>query len=842
MGELARRQSSRAPSSGQCAWTRAPATRLRPCCTPASRPRCSATTAKVAAGTSPAQARPSWRCTTATDADRTMAADADETGFLSRWARRKAQVRQGTVLDDPAAPTLPPAPPAVEPPAATLVAKPPVAASEKTDPPPTLADVAELTRDSDYTRFVAQGVQPEVKNAALKKTVHRPALQRDGRAGHLHRRLRQTRSAARGHAAPDGAVQDARPVRRRRRRTPAPATPAAPTDGLHRPPPRPPPMKTLICDCNRTMPLDAPALSQALAKTPGASTDGLETVHTLLCRREAGAFQRAAKASGASGDELLVACTQERRLFLELNDADRRRGQRGASGRSTSSTSARPAAGRATAAPATPKIAALIAAAQLPAPAPVATVSYRSGGRCLVIGAGRGRRARGRDAGRQARRERAGRPAPAAPWRKTTPRHAQRPPDPAGRLARRLRGRVGERQPDRPRPVHPLQRLRRRLPRRRDRLRLPGRPRRLQEPPRLRARVRRRRRDRLRPRAASAATSASTSCSTCARSRPSRCTSRRRATSTPARDERALIEAVLALRELTGEFEKPKFFRYQQQALRAQPQRADRLHRLHRRLLGARDPQRRLAQGQDARREAAGGVIVEPHLCVGCGACSTVCPSGAMSFAYPGPVDQGRRLRTLLTAYAHAGGRDAALLIHSEGAGARLRRRPGPRRARRPHAAAACRRACCRWRCGTPPASASTCGWRPSRRARSQVWVLADRRRGARIPRRRWPSRWRVAQAMLTGLGYAAEHFRLLEARDARDLAALDAALRAPPAQRRGARGRLRGAGRQARHARTGARPPARAGAAPRATRSRCRPPARRSAACWSTPTSARCA
>ena len=68
------------------------------------------------------------------------------------------------------------------------------------------------------------------------------------------------------------------------------------------------------------MSLDAPALRQALDKTPGAQTDGLETVHTLLCRREAPAFQRAARASGDSGEELLVACTQEQRLFLELNE------------------------------------------------------------------------------------------------------------------------------------------------------------------------------------------------------------------------------------------------------------------------------------------------------------------------------------------------------------------------------------------------------------------------------------------------------------------------------------------------------------------------------------------
>ena len=60
------------------------------------------------------------------------------------------------------------------------------------------------------------------------------------------------------------------------------------------------------------MPLDGPSLRQALGPEHG---DGLQTVHSTLCRREAGAFQRAAK----SGDELLVACTQESRLFLELN-------------------------------------------------------------------------------------------------------------------------------------------------------------------------------------------------------------------------------------------------------------------------------------------------------------------------------------------------------------------------------------------------------------------------------------------------------------------------------------------------------------------------------------------
>ena len=60
------------------------------------------------------------------------------------------------------------------------------------------------------------------------------------------------------------------------------------------------------------MPLDPAALAKALSPE---SADGLQTLHSTLCRREAGAFQRAAK----SGDDLLVACTQESRLFLELN-------------------------------------------------------------------------------------------------------------------------------------------------------------------------------------------------------------------------------------------------------------------------------------------------------------------------------------------------------------------------------------------------------------------------------------------------------------------------------------------------------------------------------------------
>jgi hypothetical protein len=93
-------------------------------------------------------------------------------GFLARWSRRKAKAQQG----------LPVAPEAAPPPAASVVrsdsvetapAAPlptdPQTALQPAEPPPTLDDVASLTKDSDFKRFIAPDVDPGVKNAAMKK-------------------------------------------------------------------------------------------------------------------------------------------------------------------------------------------------------------------------------------------------------------------------------------------------------------------------------------------------------------------------------------------------------------------------------------------------------------------------------------------------------------------------------------------------------------------------------------------------------------------------------------------------------------------------------------------------
>lgn len=88
-----------------------------------------------------------------------------EEGFLRRWARVKASGGEA-VADAPRAdvPLAPPVPVAVVEPVRGAAP-----AAEPALPAPTLEDAAQLTPASDFSAFVSQGVDKDVRRLALKK-------------------------------------------------------------------------------------------------------------------------------------------------------------------------------------------------------------------------------------------------------------------------------------------------------------------------------------------------------------------------------------------------------------------------------------------------------------------------------------------------------------------------------------------------------------------------------------------------------------------------------------------------------------------------------------------------
>ena len=497
----------------------------------------------------------------------------------------------------------------------------------------------------------------------------------------------------------------------------------------------------LLCNCNRTMGLDGKAIAKALGR------DVAPAVSSELCRRHLPAFEAAAKA----GDDLTVACTQEAPLFGELHKELQAVG-------SIKFVNIRETAGwSAESAEAMPKIAALLAISDLPEPEPVPVVSYKSEGRLLILG-----------------------PAAAAlGW-------ADKLMDQAAVSVLVTDYEVGSELPvERHYPVfsgkvssltgylgafevtweqtNPID------------------------------------------------LEACTRCNACIKVCPEgaigysyqidfdKCRAHRQCVRAcgevkaidfervdtgrsdrfdlvldlsaapaialhdppqgylaPGRDPLEQALAASQLLRMIGEFEKPRFFIYREKTC------------AHSRseIVGCTKcidvcSTQAITSLKDENR-----VAVDPHLCAGCGGCATVCPSGAMSYAYPRMPDQGTRLKAALQAYRNAGGKNPILLFHNGNDGRELVARLGRRGKGLParvipievfHVAAI----------GPDLAlGAFALG-------AAQVLVLTT---GSEADAYREAMRGQLdlAQTIIGGLGYGAGRFRLIEADD---LPALETAL-----------------------------------------------------------------
>ena len=108
------------------------------------------------------------------------------------------------------------------------------------------------------------------------------------------------------------------------------------------------------------------------------------------------------------------------------------------------------------------------------------------------------------------------------------------------------------------------------------------------------------------------------------------------------------------LLEMTGEFEKPKYFKYNASIC---------AHGVNGKTVCTRCID---ACPADAIGSLIEKIEVDPYLCQGGGACATACPSGAIQYVYPRLADSGNRVRKMLQAFREQGGKQAIVMFHAE--------------------------------------------------------------------------------------------------------------------------------------------------------------------------------
>jgi ferredoxin len=125
-------------------------------------------------------------------------------------------------------------------------------------------------------------------------------------------------------------------------------------------------------------------------------------------------------------------------------------------------------------------------------------------------------------------------------------------------------------------------------------------------------------------------------------------------------DPAAVQNALFQIADMVGEYEKPRYIRYDPEIC---------VHSRSRKTGCTRCLD---VCPVSAIRSAGDTVEIDPQVCAGCGACASVCPTGAATYQLPAGDTLFERLRTLLGAYRSAGGADPVLLLHDRRHGAEM--------------------------------------------------------------------------------------------------------------------------------------------------------------------------